>query len=131
MGIKHWLTAAVTTGLACASTFAQEQARVLSAIPVMQQVGVPQQFCENEQVYSGQRTNGTGAIIGAIALTLLQEAFQSQALLGEIATHWHLTFGLAIIALVAVLPKGLTGIPDQWRARRSKQSASTTATAGH
>lgn len=72
-----------------------------------------------------------GAIIGAIALTLLQEAFQSQALLGEIATHWHLTFGLAIIALVAVLPKGLTGIPDQWRARRSKQSASTTATAGH
>jgi uncharacterized protein YcfJ len=66
MGIKHWLTAAVTTGLACASTFAQEQARVLSAIPVMQQVGVPQQFCENEQVYSGQRTNGTGAIIGAV-----------------------------------------------------------------
>lgn len=70
MGIKQWLTItntiAVTAGLSCASTFAQEQARVLSVIPVMQQVGVPQQFCEDVQVDGGQRTNGTGAIIGAV-----------------------------------------------------------------
>ncbi|HEY9279486.1 MAG TPA: branched-chain amino acid ABC transporter permease [Eoetvoesiella sp.] len=67
-----------------------------------------------------------GAIIGAIALTLLQEAFQSQALFGDFATHWHLTFGLAIIVLVAFLPHGLAGLPAQWKARRrpSTQSAS-------
>ena len=68
-----------------------------------------------------------GAILGAIALTLLQEAFQSQALFGDFATHWHLTFGLAIIVLVAFLPNGLAGLPAQWTAwrRPSAQSAST------
>jgi branched-chain amino acid transport system permease protein len=60
-----------------------------------------------------------GAIIGATSLTLLQEAFQSQALLGDLATRWHLTFGLSIIALVALLPKGLAGLPTQWRAWRA------------
>jgi branched-chain amino acid transport system permease protein len=68
-----------------------------------------------------------GAVAGAIALTLLQEAFQSQTLFGDFAAHWHLTFGLAIIALVAFLPQGLTGLPAQWRALRrpSTQPAST------
>ena len=59
-----------------------------------------------------------GAIVGAIALTLLQEAFQSQALFGDFATHWHLTYGLAIIALVAFLPDGLAGISAHWLNRR-------------
>jgi len=59
-----------------------------------------------------------GAIIGAVVLTLLQEGFQSQALFGELAKNWHLTFGLAIIILVAILPQGLAGLPEQLRARR-------------
>jgi len=63
-----------------------------------------------------------GAILGAVALTLLQELFQSQAVFGDLATHWHLTFGLAIIALVALMPKGLIGIPEQWRARKRSVS---------
>ena len=46
---------------------AQEQGRVLSATPIIQQVGVPQQVCGNETVYSGNRTTGAGAVIGAIA----------------------------------------------------------------
>ena len=46
---------------------AQEQGRVLSATPVLQQVGVPQQVCGNETIYSGNRTSGAGAVIGAIA----------------------------------------------------------------
>ena len=46
---------------------AQEQGRVLSATPVVQQIGVPQQVCGNETVYSGNRTSGAGAVIGAIA----------------------------------------------------------------
>ncbi|MDX3895355.1 branched-chain amino acid ABC transporter permease [Pusillimonas sp.] len=63
-----------------------------------------------------------GAIVGAVALTLLQEVFQSHALFGEFASRWHLTFGLAIIALVAALPQGLAGLPDQWRNRRRPTS---------
>ena len=46
---------------------AQEQGRVLSATPVVQQIAVPQQVCGNETVYSGNRTSGAGAVLGAIA----------------------------------------------------------------
>ena len=35
---------------------------------------------------------------------------QSQALFGPLASHWQLTLGLAIIAFVALLPKGLIGL---------------------
>jgi branched-chain amino acid transport system permease protein len=59
-----------------------------------------------------------GAVLGAAGLTLLQEAFQSQALFGDWSAHWHLTFGLCIIALVALMPNGLIGIRGQWRNRR-------------
>ena len=45
----------------------QEQARVLSAMPIVQQVAVPQQVCGNETVYTGPRTTGGGAVLGAIA----------------------------------------------------------------
>ena len=45
----------------------QEQGRVLSATPIVQQVGVPQQVCGNETVYTGPRTSGGGAVLGAIA----------------------------------------------------------------
>ncbi|HEY9208671.1 MAG TPA: hypothetical protein VIP31_06470, partial [Acidovorax sp.] len=46
---------------------AQEQGRVLSATPVVQQVGAPRQVCGNETVYSGSRNSGAGALLGAIA----------------------------------------------------------------
>jgi branched-chain amino acid transport system permease protein len=51
-----------------------------------------------------------GAVIGAVAFTLLKELFQSEALLGPLAGHWQLTLGLTIIAFVALLPKGLIGL---------------------
>lgn len=51
-----------------------------------------------------------GAIAGAVALTLLQELFQSNAIMGSWANHWHLSFGLSIIVLVALLPNGLVGL---------------------
>jgi branched-chain amino acid transport system permease protein len=57
-----------------------------------------------------------GAVIGAIAFTLLKELFQLEALLGPLAAHWQMTLGLTIIAFVAVLPKGLIG----WRTRTSE-----------
>jgi branched-chain amino acid transport system permease protein len=58
-----------------------------------------------------------GAVIGAIAFTLLKEFFQSEALLGPLASRWQLTLGLTIIVFVALLPQGLIGL----RARFSKR----------
>jgi len=68
-----------------------------------------------------------GAVVGAVVLILLQEVFQSSALLGDWAIHWHLTFGLAIMALVALLPKGVIGLPQQLRSRKSTNTATPAA----
>lgn len=64
-----------------------------------------------------------GAVMGTVALVLMQELFQSQALFGDYARHWHLPLGLAIIALVALLPNGIAGLPAQWRQRREEARA--------
>ncbi len=58
-----------------------------------------------------------GAVIGAVAFTLLKEAFQSEALFGPLASHWQLTLGLTIIAFVAALPRGLIGLGGLRRLR--------------
>jgi branched-chain amino acid transport system permease protein len=54
-----------------------------------------------------------GALIGAFAFVLLQELFMSEAVFGDFAKHWHLGLGLTIIASVALLPRGLVGLPQQ------------------
>jgi branched-chain amino acid transport system permease protein len=59
-----------------------------------------------------------GALIGAFAFALLQEFFRSEAIFGEFAKHWHLGLGLTIIASVALLPRGLVGIPAQLFGRK-------------
>jgi branched-chain amino acid transport system permease protein len=64
-----------------------------------------------------------GALIGAFAFALLQEFFQSEAIWGSFAKHWHLGLGLTIIACVALLPNGLVGLPGQWRARLTGRHA--------
>ena len=64
-----------------------------------------------------QRDFGRGALIGAFAFALLQEFFKSEAIFGEFAKHWHLGLGLTIIASVALLPRGLVGVPGQIAAR--------------
>jgi branched-chain amino acid transport system permease protein len=56
-----------------------------------------------------------GAVLGAVAFTLLKELFQSEALLGPLAAHWQLTLGLTIIAFVAALPRGLIGVAARVR----------------
>ena len=58
-----------------------------------------------------------GALIGAFAFALLQEFFKSEAVFGAFAKHWHLGLGLTIIASVALLPRGLVGLPGLWRER--------------
>jgi branched-chain amino acid transport system permease protein len=51
-----------------------------------------------------------GAVIGAVAFTLLKELLSTHAIVGPLADHWQLTLGLAIIAFVALLPKGIIGL---------------------
>jgi branched-chain amino acid transport system permease protein len=64
-----------------------------------------------------------GALIGAFAFVLLQEFFKSEAVFGEFARHWHLGLGLTIIASVALLPRGLVGLPAAWQARLGGRGA--------
>jgi branched-chain amino acid transport system permease protein len=64
-----------------------------------------------------------GALIGAFAFALLQEFFKSEAIFGAFAKHWHLGLGLTIIASVALLPRGLVGLPAQWRAAARPHAA--------
>lgn len=59
-----------------------------------------------------------GAILGAIAFTLLQELFQWQVVFGDFAKHWQLMLGLTIIIFVAAAPRGLIGLADRTRRRR-------------
>jgi branched-chain amino acid transport system permease protein len=51
-----------------------------------------------------------GAVIGAAAFTLLKEFLSNEGFIGPLAAHWQLTLGAAIIAFVALLPKGLIGL---------------------
>ena len=60
-------TAFVLLAGAATVASAQERARVLSATPIVQQVAVPQQVCDNQTVYTGQQTTGGGAVLGAVA----------------------------------------------------------------
>jgi branched-chain amino acid transport system permease protein len=53
-----------------------------------------------------------GAVIGAFAFALLQEFFKSEVIFGAFAKHWLLGLGLAIIASVALLPRGLIGVSE-------------------
>ena len=71
-----------------------------------------------------------GALIGAFAFALLQEFFKSEAIFGSFAKHWTLGLGLTIILSVALLPKGLVGLPGQWRDRLLGRGARASRAAG-
>jgi branched-chain amino acid transport system permease protein len=66
-----------------------------------------------------------GALIGAFAFALLQELFRSEVIFGAFAKHWHLGLGLTIIACVALLPRGIVGVPAQWRERLAGARSAT------
>jgi branched-chain amino acid transport system permease protein len=51
-----------------------------------------------------------GAVLGTVAFVALKEVLSTHALVGPMADHWQLSLGLAIIVLVALLPKGLMGL---------------------
>ena len=59
-----------------------------------------------------------GAVVGAFLFVLLKELFQSEVLFGSFAKHWQLPLGLTIIACVALMPNGVTGLSAQLRRAR-------------
>jgi uncharacterized protein YcfJ len=61
------LVATLMAGFACLSAHAQEVGKVISSTPIIQQVAVPRQICNNEQVVTEGKTSGAGAVMGAIA----------------------------------------------------------------
>lgn len=54
-------------GLAATAAGAQEVGRVISSIPVIQQVAVPRQVCSQQPVVVHEQPSGAGALMGAIA----------------------------------------------------------------
>lgn len=71
-----------------------------------------------------------GALIGAFAFALLQELFQSEAVFGSYAKHWHLGLGLTIMAFVAFMPHGLVALPQQLRECLTGRGNNTLANVG-
>jgi branched-chain amino acid transport system permease protein len=64
-----------------------------------------------------------GALIGAFAFALLQELFKSEAIFGAFSKHWHLGLGLTIMTSVALLPRGLVGLPSLWHERQLRRQS--------
>lgn len=62
-------TLVALASIGAGSARAQEQGRVISSTPVIQQVAVPRQVCTTEQVVSSAPANksGAGALIGGVA----------------------------------------------------------------
>ncbi len=65
--IQNTLLAGLMTVLTCVSVQAQEVGRVISSTPIIQQVAVPRQVCNNQQVVTEGQKSGAGAAMGAIA----------------------------------------------------------------
>ena len=62
------LSSLAASSLLALNASAQEiLARVLSSTPVVQQVAVPRQVCNNQQVVSAAPKSGGGALLGAVA----------------------------------------------------------------
>jgi uncharacterized protein YcfJ len=61
------LFAALMAALALAPAQAQEVGKVISSTPIIQQVAVPRQVCNTQQVVTEGQKSGAGAVMGAIA----------------------------------------------------------------
>jgi uncharacterized protein YcfJ len=57
----------IASVLFCGASLAQEVGRVISATPVIQQIGQPRNICTTEQVLVQPPKSGAGALMGALA----------------------------------------------------------------
>ena len=61
-------TLVLSASLAASQVWAADiLARVISSTPVVQQVAVPRQVCNNQQVVTESQKSGGGALLGAVA----------------------------------------------------------------
>jgi uncharacterized protein YcfJ len=65
--IQIALIAGLMTTCVSTATQAQEVGKVISSTPIIQQVAVPRQVCNTQQVVTGGQKSGAGAAMGAIA----------------------------------------------------------------
>ena len=65
-------------------------------------------------VILGGMGNVVGAVVGAFALVLAQDLFSS------LTKHWLLLMGGFVVAVVVLLPNGLTGAGQTWRHWRER-----------
>lgn len=66
--MKRFLSLVLVSGAAfSAIVSAQEVGRVISSMPIIQQVAVPRQVCTQQQVATPARKSGAGSAMGAIA----------------------------------------------------------------
>lgn len=67
----------------------------------------------------GGRGNLTGAMLGALAVSLLQSRLST-----AVGDMWHLILGIVLILIVVFLPKGFIGTLSDWQyGRRSEKAA--------
>ncbi|WP_161567777.1 branched-chain amino acid ABC transporter permease [Pigmentiphaga sp. H8] len=64
-----------------------------------------------------------GAVCGAAIYVLLQEVLSSEDVMGPLAAHWLLLFGIAIILIVACWPKGFAGLVEKWMRPKARETA--------
>lgn len=103
--------------LAAPSLHAQEVARVVSSIPMIQQVGVPRQVCTTQQVMVEQPRSGAGALLGAVAG-------------GAVGNQIGGGSGRAVATMAGVIGGAMLGnnIEGQPAARMQEQTTCTTQT---
>ena len=64
--MKPWFVSLLVLSAAGAG-WAQDVGRVISSMPIIQQVAVPHRVCNTEQISYQQPSSGAGAILGALA----------------------------------------------------------------
>ena len=67
IALQTTLLASLMALFASASVQSQEVGKVISSTPIIQQVAVPRQVCNNQQVVTEGQKSGAGAAMGAIA----------------------------------------------------------------
>lgn len=120
------LACGAVTAPAAAQTAGREMGRVISSVPVMQQVAVPRQVCGTEEVYVPGAKSGAGAAIGAIAGGAIGNQIGSGS--GRaVATMLGIIGGAALGNNV----EGGSEPRSQWEQRCSTQTSYETRTVGY
>jgi uncharacterized protein YcfJ len=107
--MKQWVILALAGG--CAAAFAQESGRVISSVPVVQQVAVQRPHCVNQPMAVERQTSGLGGLFGAIAGAAIGSQIGSGS--GRIAATMAGTVGGALLGNSAEAQGGPAYVQQQ------------------